>query len=181
MLARRHIRRGSTRIAIVHNNVDQLSSIGKLASWSVRTALDAGMDVTVVARDLEESIRSSVVWRPLYVPPRFHALQWAAARSTVEWALRRDEVDLVHVYQPQIAALADTWHVEFMLRVAVDVSGGAALKGLRGRARRLQHVAVARMEDAYLRNLGPYPTVLFCSELVERHFVRLYGRPAGAC
>ena len=177
MFRRRTKRTGPIRLAVVHNNVDQTTSIGKLASWSVRTALDAGMDVTVVARDLDESLRSSVDWRPLYVPPRIHALQWAVARKTIQRALRGCEVDLIHVYQPQVAALADTWHVEYLSRVAVEAGGAAPGNSPGERSHRLQQLAVARMEDFYLRRLGEHPTVLFCSELVERHFSRLYGRP----
>jgi glycosyltransferase involved in cell wall biosynthesis len=175
--ARRVALSSSPRLAVVHNNVDQGSSIGKLASWAVRTALAAGIEVTVVARDLEESLHHLVEWRRLYVPPRIHAVQWAAARPTISRALRGSEVDLVHVFQPQVAALADTWHVQFLSQVALEMQPPRVAQGMREHMRHWQHHAVAAMEGTYLRRLGPRPTVLFCSELVEREFIRLYGKP----
>jgi glycosyltransferase involved in cell wall biosynthesis len=164
-------------VCVVHNNVDQRTSIGKLASWAVATALDADLHVTVVARDLDSALQAEVCWRRLFVPPRLHAVQWAVARRTVLHALRGVDCDVLHVYQPQIAALADTWHVEFLSRVAIETGGLPLGTGLRPRLGRAQRIAVAQMEDRYLRDLGARPTVLFCSPLIERHFTRLYGTP----
>jgi glycosyltransferase involved in cell wall biosynthesis len=165
------------RVCVVHNNVDQATAIGKLASWAVTTALDAGLHVTVVARDLDPGLQEEVRWRRLFVPPRLHAVQWAVARQTVLNALRGVDHDVLHVYQPQIAALADTWHVEFLSRVAVETGSVPSGVGPRSRLARAQRIAVAHMEDRYLRALGARPTVLFCSPLIERHFTRLYGTP----
>jgi len=165
-------------VCVVHNNVDQATSIGKLASWAVTTALDADLHVTVVARDLDPGLQAEVRWRRLFVPPRLHAVQWAVARRTVLHALRGVDHDVLHVYQPQIAALADTWHVEFLSRVAVETGSLPSGVGPRARLARAQQIAVAHMEDRYLRDLGARPTVLFCSQLMERHFTRLYGTPA---
>jgi glycosyltransferase involved in cell wall biosynthesis len=169
-----------THIAVVHNNVDQASSIGKLASWAVETALESGWQVTVVARDLDDRLRGDVTWRRLYVPPRLHALQWAAARRTVVTAMRGLRPDLLHVYQPQLAALANTWHVEYLSRVAVETGSLEPGSGWRERLLRRQQLMVAAMEDRYLTRVGPKPTVLFCSDQLQSHFVRLYGAPAHA-
>ena len=98
----------------MHNNVDGASSIGKIAGWAVRTALSDGWRVTVVARDLDDELRPHVDWRPLYVPPRIHAVQWAAARPTIKRAMGGDSYDIVHVFQAQVAALADVYHVEYL-------------------------------------------------------------------
>jgi glycosyltransferase involved in cell wall biosynthesis len=166
------------RVCVVHNNVDQATSIGKLASWAVTTALAAGFDVTVVAHDLDAALQSDVSWRPLLVPPRVHALQWAVARQTILHALRGARFDVLHVFQPQIAGLADTWHVEFLSRVAIETGSLPLGSDTRTRIMRAQQLAVARMEDHYLRRIGERPTLLFCSPLIQRHFVRLYGPPA---
>lgn len=166
-----------THVVVVHNNVDESSSIGKLAAWSVRTALQAGWRVTVVARDLDAGLRGDVGWRRLYVPPRMHAFQWSVARPTVRVALRGVKPDILHVYQPQLASMADTWHVAYLSRVAVETASLHSGAGPRDRVVRAQQRAVALMEDAYLRAISERPTVLFCSEQVEAHFVRLYGAP----
>lgn len=167
-----------TKIAIVHNNVDQNSSIGKLAAWAVSTALDQGWHVTVVARDLDPALRASVEWRRLYVPPRLHAIQWAVARPTVKRALQGVSPDLLHVYQPQLAAIADTWHVEYLSRVAVETGSLHQGSRVKDRLTRGQQLAVAAMEDRYLKNVGGKPTVLFCSEQLRDHYLRIYGPPA---
>lgn len=166
-----------TSITIVHNNVDQASSIGKLASWAVETALNEAWHVTVVARDLDPEFRQHVEWRLLYVPPRLHALQWSVARPTVLRAMRGVRSDVLHVYQPQLAAIADTWHVEYLSRVAMETQVSEPTKGVRWRLARLQQTAVAKMEDRYLKDIGERPTALFCSEQMRDHFTRLYGAP----
>lgn len=165
-------------VAVVHNNVDQASSIGKLASWAVQTALEAGHRVTVVARDLDPALRSSVSWRHLYVPPRLHVVQWAAARKTVQLALRGVHHDVLHVYQAQLASIADTWHVAYLSRVAAETDSLRRGEAWRDRVARAQQLAVAAMEDRYLSRLSERGTkVLFCSEQVREHFLRLYGEP----
>jgi glycosyltransferase involved in cell wall biosynthesis len=164
-------------VCVVHNNVDERSSIGKLASWAVETALSAGLHVTVVARDLNPALRPEVDWRPLFVPPRAHAVQWAMARRTIVHAMRGVRPDVMHVYQPQVAALADTWHVEYLSRPAIEAGSLPGGTGPRPRLSRAQHLTVAQMEDWYLRRLGPRPTALFCSPSMEQHFARLYGLP----
>jgi glycosyltransferase involved in cell wall biosynthesis len=164
-------------VCVVHNNVDESSSIGKLASWAVETALSAGLHVTVVARDLDPALRPEVDWRPLFVPPRAHAVQWAVARRTIVHAMRGVRPDVMHVYQPQVAALADTWHVEYLSRPAIEAGGLPAGTDPRSRLARTQALTVARMEDWYLRRIGSRPTALFCSPSMEQHFARLYGLP----
>ncbi|MCW2616781.1 MAG: glycosyl transferase group 1 [Frankiales bacterium] len=164
-------------LAVVHNNVDQRSSIGKLASWAVQTALEADHRVTVVARDLEPELGEAVDWRPLYVPPKLHVVQWAAARKTVLRSLRGLRPDVLHVYQPQLASLASTWHVSYLSRVGAETDSLHRGRSVRDRIIRAQQLAVVRMEDHYLQRLSSRPTVLFCSEQMHEHFDRIYGRP----
>lgn len=165
-------------VAIVHNNIDGDSAIGKLARWAVQVALEAGWRVTAVAHDLDPELRTEVEWRRLFVPPRVHAVQWAVAEPTVRRALRGSAHDVLHVYQPQLTGFADTWHVSYLSRSAVEHGALGDEPGNRARARRAQARLVARMEDAYLRRTGSGAQVLWCSEFIREEYLRLYGAPA---
>lgn len=165
-------------VVVVHNNIDDNSAIGKLARWAVQVGLEAGWRVTAVARDLDPALRSEVDWRPLYVPPRLHALQWAVAEPTVRRALRGCTYDVLHVYQPQLTGFADTWHVSYLSRAALEHGALGEEPGHRARGRRTQARLVARMEDAYLRRSGSAAQVLWCSEFIREEYLRLYGVPA---
>lgn len=167
-------------LCVVFNNIDDRSSIGRLAKWAVETALDASWRVLVVARDVEPELRSSVTWRHLSVPPRVHLVQWAAAEMTVRAALRDCAWDVMHVYQPQLLALASTWHVEYLSRVAIDHGSLEAGPGLSVRLRRSQHRAVARLEDRYIQRHRDEPAILFCSALLRDEFIARYGIAASA-
>ena len=168
----------TAHVAIVHNNIDGDSAIGKLARWAVQVALEAGWRVTAVAHDLDPELRTEVEWRRLFVPPRVHAVQWAVAEPTVRRALRGSAHDVLHVYQPQLTGFADTWHVSYLSRSAVEHGALGDEPGNRARARRAQARLVARMEDAYLRRTGSGAQVLWCSEFIREEYVRLYGAPA---
>lgn len=166
-------------LAIVHNNIDERSSIGAIAAWDVREALARGWEVVAVCRDLDPVLAGSVRHRPLYVPPRVHFLQWAAARRTVCAALRGVEADVLMVHQPQLGAIADIWNVHYLSRAARNVRGPLA-PGVRARAKDAQAAGVAAMEDRYLRAL-PYTTrILFCGDGLAAQFAELYGQPSNA-
>ena len=164
---------GSRTLCVVHNNANGASSIGKLARWAIQTGLDAGYRVSVVARDLDPKLKPHVEHLRLYVPPRIHALQWAIARPTVRQAIGSRKFDIMHVYQPQIAAMADTWHVQFLSRSART----AASPPSNGHERldAAQAELVARMEDAYLRRLPDRVRLLFCSAGLRDMYNGIYG------
>lgn len=63
-------------LVVVHNNIDDRSAIGAIAAWAVRAGLERNWRVTVVCRDLDQTLVTQVQHRPLYVPPRLHLLQW---------------------------------------------------------------------------------------------------------
>ncbi|KYH43063.1 glycosyltransferase family 4 protein [Branchiibius sp. NY16-3462-2] len=165
-------------VAVVHNNIDGNSAIGKLARWAVQVGLEAGWRVTAVAHDLDRDLRADVEWRHLFVPPRVHAVQWAVAEPTVRHALRGSTHDVLHVYQPQLTGFADTWHVSYLSRSAIEHGALGDEPGCRARLARAQAHLVARMEDAYLRRTGSGANVLWCSEFIRDEYLRLYGAPA---
>ena len=162
---------------MVHNNVDDTSSIGHLAKWATEVALEAGMRVTLVAAQVDPQLAREVTVRPLYVPPRLHLLQWVVARPTIRRAMGPGPYDLVHVHQPQVAALADIWQVHFLSRASADAGGLAAPDSARGRIHRIEQQGVVRAEDHYLRRLPPSTQVVFCSEWLREQFVRYYPMP----
>ncbi len=164
-------------LCVVHNNVDDRSAIGRIARWAARTGLEAGWRVSVVARDLDPALHGEVEWLRLYVPPRLHLVQWLAARSTIRRALRGRRFDVVQVYQPQVAALADVWHCQYLSREAWAT--GSVPRGGDARAvvQRTELRGVLAAEDAYLRRLGAGTLVAFCSHELRRAYHRHYGAP----
>lgn len=166
-------------IAIVHNNIDDGSSIGAIAAWDVREALRRGWRVTTICRDLDPELREHVTQRPLYVPPRLHLVQWSVARPTVRRALRGVTADILVVHQPQLAAIADVWNVHYLSRAARQVRGPLA-GGVRARVQDVQAAGVAALEDRFLRRVPPRTRILFCGDGLRDDFARLYGEPSNA-
>lgn len=166
-------------LAVVHNNIDRRSAIGAIAEWAVRAGLDRGWQVTAVCRDLEPELASHVAHRRLYVPPRAHLLQWSVARPTVRRALAGWRPDAMLVYQPQVAAIADVWHVEYLSRGARNAAAPRR-PGLRGIAEDVQASGVALLEDRYLRRLPDSTRVLFCSDGLRDQYADLFGAPKNA-
>lgn len=166
-------------LAVVHNNIDDRTSIGAIAAWDVRGALERDWHVVAVCRDLDPDLKSWVTHRPLFVPPRVHVLQWSVARPTVRRALRGLNPDVLFVHQPQLAAIADVWNVHYLSRAARQVRGPRP-RGMRGRFADLQAAGVAALEDQYLRALPDATRVLFCGDGIFADFTRLYGEPRNA-
>jgi glycosyltransferase involved in cell wall biosynthesis len=162
---------------VVHNNIDQLSAIGKIAAWATRVALEADYRVIAVARDIDPLLKADVEYRPLHVPPAIFAYQWARALSTVKAALAGLSYDILHTYQPQLTGVADTWHLEFLTRSAEQTGSFPQGRDLLSIWRRSQLRTVAAMEDRYLRRLTEKVKVLFPSQLMRNEFTRLYGEP----
>jgi glycosyltransferase involved in cell wall biosynthesis len=166
-------------LVVVHNNIDDHSAIGKIAAWAVRAGLERGWQVTVVCRDLDASLAGVVEHRPLYVPPRVHLMQWSVARPTVRMALRGIRPDAMLVYQPQLAAIADVWHMQYLSRAARRARGPRPAS-LKGRLSDVQAAGVALLEDHYLRHLPSTTRVLFCSDGLGRDYAELFGDPPNA-
>ena len=68
----------------------------------VRAALDAGYEVTVVTKQLAESLRGRVEWLRLTVPPRLFALQWLTALHFYRQALGKRKFDVIHAHRDTI-------------------------------------------------------------------------------
>ena len=164
-------------LCMVHNTIGTQSSIAKIALWGVQQALNAGWQVTVVANDIDKSLLNDVEWLPLYVPPKAFLVQWLAARKTIQAALGTRKFDVLHVHQAQVAALADVMQCHFLTRVAYEQHCLESRKGLKPALARLQQQGVLYAEDYYYHHWNPSTRMLFCSELIQQEFHRLYESP----
>lgn len=157
--------------------IGPFSGIGRVAASGVRIALEAGYQVTVIAKVVEESLRPHVEWIPLYVPPRGFALQWLSARHFVKKSLGGRKFDIVHAHQPQVANLSNVFQCHFLTRVAYERKCLETRKTLRARAVRAQQQLVLHAEDRCYRRWNTDTRLLFCSELLRQEFRRYYGLP----
>jgi glycosyltransferase involved in cell wall biosynthesis len=164
-------------LCIIFEAIGPYSAIAKIAATDVRIALDAGYDVTVVAKLLDESLRDKVKWVKLYVPPRGFALQWLTARHMIRRALGDRTFDIIHAHQPQVADLADVFMCHFLTRVAYERKCLEERPGLRPKIIRAQQQVVLYAEDYCYRRWNPQTHMLFDSELTRQEFARLYGMP----
>lgn len=162
-------------LCMIFEAIGNYSAIAKVAFGEVQLALNAGWKVTVVAKQLDESLQGQVEWLPLYVPPRGFLLKWVTARSFIKRALGDRTFDVIHAHQPQAASLADVFQCHFLTRVAFERKCLESRRGLRPALIRLQQQGVLYAEDYFYRRWNPNTIMLYDSELTRIDFHRLYG------
>lgn len=172
-------------ICVVHETFGRQSAIAKVAAWNARVALAAGFRVSIVASELDEEwtervAQGEVEHRVLKVPPRAFAVKWLAARKMIGEALSGGSWDIVHVHQPQAIGLADVFQCHFLTRKARETGGFARGRSLYAVRSRAQQEIVLQAEDRYFRRPNAHTRFLFCSALLQKEFVRLYGLPPRA-
>jgi glycosyltransferase involved in cell wall biosynthesis len=160
---------------MIFEAIGPFSAIGKVAMSETLAALDAGFQVTVVAKRLDESLHDRVDWRKLYCPPRGFALQWLTARHFIKSAIGNQRFDVVHGHQPQIASLCDVFQCHFLTRMAYQRGCLETGRNLRARLVRAQQQAVLHAEDFYYRHWDPQTLMLFDSAMTREDFHQLYG------
>lgn len=164
----------------IFEGVNGSTAIGKAAAWGVRLALDAGYKVTVVTRELEESLKGEVEWLRMGGLDRLFFFQYATARQFIKRALGDRKFDIVHAHQPQVCSLADVFQCHFLTRVAYERNVLENRRGPRQLAVRVQQHGVLHLEDRYYGNLNPGTRMLFDSAMLRKEFTRLYGQPKDA-
>lgn len=164
-------------LCLIHEGIGPYNAIAKIAMGQVRSALESGWRVTVVAKLLDESLRQEVEWLKLYVPPRLLLAQWMTARHFIQQALGGRQFDVVHAHQPQVAALADVFQCHFLTRAAHERGCLEKRGGFRPGLLRLQEQGVLHAEDRYYKGWNPATRMVFCSELLRNEFGRHYGLP----
>ncbi len=164
-------------LCVIFEAIGPYSAIGKVAMRDVQIALEAGWQVTVVAKFLDESLRDKVEWLRLYVPPRLFFVQWTTARAFIKSALRGRKFDIVHAHQPQVADLADVFQCHYLTRAAYERRSLTGVKSVQSALARLQEQGVLYAEDYRFRRWNPKTRMLYNSALTRQDFHRIYGAP----
>jgi len=162
-------------LCMIFEAIGTYSAIAKIAMADVQIALDAGYDLTVIAKHLDESLRDKVQWLKLTVPSRLFLLQWLTARSFIKNALGNRSFDIIHAHQPQVASLSDVFQCHFLTRVAYETKCLESRQGLRPLAVRAQQQGVLYAEDRCYKNWNSSTRMLYNSSVTRDDFHRLYG------
>jgi len=164
-------------ICVIHGGVDDDSAINRIAKHVVLGALDRGWRVTVLAQQLDVSLRNDVEWLRLYVPPRLHAVQWTSARSAVRWALRGRSFDAVVGWQAQLIGLLDVYNCQYISAAARDHDGFAGYGSVRSAALRVQQELVCILEANRFRRWDQRALMVYSSDLVKQEFESRFPTP----
>lgn len=164
-------------LCMIHEGIGDDNAISKVARDGILAAVEAGWQVTAVAKRLDEPLRPLVEWLPLYVPPKLFALKWLTARHFIKQAIRGRTFDVIHAHQPQVASLSDVFQCHYLTRMAEKRDSLTGGTGLRNRAMRAQEHIVLRAEDRCYSHWNPRTHMLFDSELTRTDFADLYGMP----
>jgi len=118
-------------VCVIHEAIGNHSAIAKAAMRGVYAALDAGYDVTVVAKHLDAELQDKVTWLHLFVPKRLFLVQWTTAGYFIRKALGNRKFDIIHTHQPQVASISDIFQIHYLTRMAFlrnSLENGKGLK-----------------------------------------------------
>ncbi len=164
-------------VCVIHEAIGNQSAIAKAAKRGVYAALDAGYDVTVVAKHLDEDMHAKVHWLRLFVPQRLFLVQWTTAGYFIRKALGGRKFDIIHTHQPQVASISDIFQIHFLTRMAFLRSSLETGKGLKPTLMRFQERGVLVAEDFHFRRWNPETFITFNSNMTRDDFAKLYGKP----
>jgi len=164
-------------VCVIHEAIGTQSAIAKAAMRGVYAALDAGYDVTVVAKHLEEELQDKVTWLHLFVPKRLFLVQWTTAGYFIKKALGNRKFDIIHTHQPQVASISDIFQIHYLTRMAFLRNSVENGKGLKPALMRLQERGVLMAEDYHFRHWNPNTFITFNSNMTRDDFAKLYGKP----
>jgi glycosyltransferase involved in cell wall biosynthesis len=160
---------------MIFEGIGPYSAIGRVSMQGVQLALEAGWEVTVVAKYLDESLRDKVEWLPLYVPPKLFFLQWTTALHFIKKALGNRKFDVIHAHQPQVADLADVFQCHYLTRAAYERRSLTGVRNTHTAIIRAQEQGVLYVEDYFYKHWNPRTHMLYDSHLTSQDFHRLYG------
>ena len=164
-------------VCVIHEAIGTQSAIAKAAMRGVYAALDAGYDVTVIAKHLEVELQDKVTWLPLFVPKRLFLVQWTTAGYFIKKALGDRKFDIIHTHQPQVASISDIFQIHYLTRMAFLRNSLESGKGLKPALMRLQERGVLMAEDYHFRHWNPNTFITFNSNMTRDDFAKLYGKP----
>lgn len=165
-------------VCVIHEAIGNHSAIAKAAMRGVYAALDAGYEVSVVAKHLHEDLQDKVHWLRLFVPKRLFLVQWTTAGYFIRKALGDRKFDIIHTHQPQVAAISDIFQIHYLTRMAFIRKSLENGKGLKPSLMRLQERGVLMAEDRIFRNWNQNTFITFNSNMTRDDFANLYGKPA---
>lgn len=164
-------------VCVIHEAIGNQSAIAKAAMRGVYAALDAGYDVTVVAKHLHPDLEAKVTWLRLFVPKRLFLVQWTTAGYFIKKALGNRKFDLIHTHQPQVASISDIFQIHYLTRMAFLRDSLENGKGLKPALMRFQERGVLMAEDYHFRHWNPDTFITFNSNMTRDDFAKLYGKP----
>jgi glycosyltransferase involved in cell wall biosynthesis len=165
-------------LCMIHEGIGEYNAIAKVAKIGVEVALEAGWNVTCIAKRLDERLFDKVTWQKLHVPARVFLYKWLTARRCIRKALGDKSFDVIHAHQPQVADLSDIFQCHFLTRMSFERNCLDHRTGMRGAAMRAQERGVLWAEDFFYRRWNPQTRMLYDSELTRTDFHRLYGAQA---
>jgi glycosyltransferase involved in cell wall biosynthesis len=165
------------KLCVIHEGIGEYNAISKVAMAGAEVALEAGWDVSCIAKQLDEKLATRVTWLKLHVPSRLFFYKWMTARHYIQKALGGRTFDIIHAHQPQVSDLSDIFQCHFLTHMLFERQCTDRSSELRGIVRNAQERAVLVAEDFRYRHWNPRTTMLFNSEGTRQDFSRLYGQP----
>jgi glycosyltransferase involved in cell wall biosynthesis len=162
---------------MIHEGIGDYNAIAKVAMVGAEIALEAGWEVSCVAKRLDENLAQRVHWLKLHVPSRIFLYKWMTARRYIKQALGGKTFDVIHAHQPQVADISDIFQCHFLTRMLFERKCTDRSNDMRGVLRAMQERAVLVAEDLRYRHWNPSTQILYNSEGTRRDFSRLYGEP----
>ena len=164
-------------VCMIHEAISNDNAIAKVSMRGVYAALEAGYDVTVVAKNLDKDLQGRVEWLHLIVPRRLFLLQWLTARFFIKRALGGRKFDLIHAHQPQVSSLSDIFQCHYITRMDYLRKSLETRRGLKPALMRFQERGVLMAEDYFYGHWNPSVRMLFDSDLTRDDFCSIYGKP----
>lgn len=168
------------RVALVHDNFEGPTGMGRVLERHAHAALESGWEVTVVGSRIPDALRRACAVRSVRVHPRLPALaQHVAWCSAARPALRGLDVDLVHVHSPLLLGAADLITCHFIAAPAYARGVRETSAGVEGALRRVQEAATRRLDDRLYRRRPSHASFSFVSDFLRDEFLARYGPAKG--
>ncbi|MBC7784021.1 MAG: glycosyltransferase family 4 protein [Burkholderiales bacterium] len=164
-------------LCMIHEGIGDFNAIAKIAKTGIEIALEAGFEVSCVAKRLDEGLAERVEWLPLHVPARLYAYKWLTARHYMKSAMRGRSFDVIHSHQPQAASFSDVFDCHYLTQLGRKQTLADPRPGIRGVVERTQERIVLAAENYVYRNWNPATHIFFDSRMTRRDFIALYGEP----
>lgn len=172
--------RGPLRVALVHDNFEGPTGMGRVGERLAHAALDEGWRVTIVGSRVPPALRDRCDVRLVPMYPRTPALPqhllWCAGAAR---ALGDVRADVVHVHSPFLMRRADLITCHFLAGPAHARGVRETRRGIEGGLRRGQEGVTRMLDDRLYRRRPERIHFSFVSEFLRDEFADRYGTPRG--